>query len=85
MAARFSKEHDERTRLKIKTSQIINRLNDHVLSDGDVMTVSQVNAARILLNKTLPDMANVTIQGPGENGEHKLNFTLEFVNADKDS
>jgi len=48
--------HADRTRLKIKTSSLINRLRDHVLKDT-VMSNTQIQAARILLAKTLPDLA----------------------------
>lgn len=64
MATRFNREHDERTRQKIKTSQIINRLQNHIDSEkGDLMTQSQVNAAVSLLKKTLPDLKQVELTG----------------------
>ena len=62
MAVRSRLEHDELTRKKIQSSQIVNRLNKHVLSeDGDLMTTSQVNAAKVLLNKVIPDLSNIDI------------------------
>lgn len=52
---RLNPQHDERTRAKIKTSQIINRLEKFV--DGKVeMSAAQVTAALGLLRKTLPDL-----------------------------
>lgn len=55
---RLNPKHDEKTRAKIKTSQIINRLMQHV--NGDVeMSNSQVRCAEILLRKTLPDLQRV--------------------------
>ena len=54
MAARLRRRHDDSTRLAIKTSQIINRLMDHVLN-GVEMAHTQVRAAEILLKKVLPD------------------------------
>jgi hypothetical protein len=56
VAARTNKiRHDDETRAKIKTSQLINRLQDHV--DGKVdMKGSQVTAGLGLLKKTLPDL-----------------------------
>lgn len=57
MAARTKRiRHDENTRKKIQASQLINRLTNHALSDKDIMTQSQVNAALGLLKKTLPDL-----------------------------
>ena len=38
MAARLNKRHQDSTRIKIKTSQLINRLQNHV--DGEVELVS---------------------------------------------
>lgn len=63
MAARTRKiQHDETTKLKIKTSQLINRLNDHAL--GKVkMENSAVKAADILLRKTVPDLSAMTLSG----------------------
>lgn len=63
---RLNPEHDERTRAKIQTSQIINRLQS--LVDGEVeMSPSQVRAAEILLSKTLPSLSNVEVSGDSEN------------------
>lgn len=55
MAARKNLNHDQRTRERIQTSQLVNRLEDHILS-GKEMTATQVNAAKVLLGKTLPDL-----------------------------
>jgi hypothetical protein len=56
MAARVRKiRHDEETRARIKTSQLINRLTGHVLGDVE-MSASQVTAGLGLLRKTLPDL-----------------------------
>ena len=66
MAARNKATHDYKTRQKIQTSQLVNRLTSHALSDEDVMTTSQVRAAEILLKKTLPDTQ--AIQVTGEDG-----------------
>jgi hypothetical protein len=59
---RLNPAHDERTRAKIKTSQIINRLEKLVNGEID-MTSQQVTAAGILLKKTLPDLSAVTMDG----------------------
>jgi len=63
MAARTVKiRHDEETRARIQTSQLINRLEDHILNDLDLKP-TQVTAALGLLKKTLPDLANVELSG----------------------
>ena len=53
-------------RQKIRTSQLINRLQNHV--DGEVeMVPSQVTAALGLLKKSLPDLQATIISGDPEN------------------
>ena len=59
---RLNPAHDDRTRAKIQTSQIINRLEKLVKGEID-MTAQQVAAANILLRKTLPDLSAVTMDG----------------------
>ena len=68
MAARIRKiRHDDETRLKIQVSQLINRLQSHVLGQVD-LTPSQIQAAQILLKKALPDLQAIELQGAGEDG-----------------
>lgn len=56
MAARkFSPQHDAATRLKIQTSQLVNRLSDHANGKVDLQP-TQVKAIEILLRKVLPDL-----------------------------
>lgn len=64
MAARIDKRHSDETRAKIRTSQLINRLTDHALSERPLMDASQVAAAKILIAKTLPDLTATEISGP---------------------
>ena len=60
MAARSVKiRHDAETRLKIKTSQLINRLTDHALGKIELQH-TQVKSIEILLRKTLPDLSQVS-------------------------
>ena len=55
MAIRKKLHHDAKTREKIRTSQLINRLTDHVLGKCELSS-SQVSAALGLMKKTLPDL-----------------------------
>jgi len=56
MAARKNKiRHDEETRAKIKSSQLINFLQNHVIN-GTPAEKTQITAAVALLKKTLPDL-----------------------------
>ena len=64
MAARLNPAHDARTREKIQTSQLLNRLQDHVFGKVE-LTPTQVRAAEVLIRKTLPDLTTTTLQGPG--------------------
>lgn len=68
MAARTRKaRHDDFTRERIRTTQLVNRLTDHALGalGEHPMTPSQVAAAVALLRKTLPDLKHVEVTGPG--------------------
>lgn len=60
MAARKNTAHLQRTRDKIRTSQLLNRLHNHVVGK-EQMTSSQIRAAEILLNKSLPNLQQQTI------------------------
>jgi hypothetical protein len=77
MAARTalpSKEQQERTRAAIKTSQLINRLQDFALGAKDpktdepiVVDANRLKAIEVLLRKSLPDLSAVTLSGDAEN------------------
>ena len=67
MPARTRKvRHDDLTREKIKTSQLLNRLTTHALSDVEIMTTSQVHAAAVVLKKSLPDLASSELNVNGK-------------------
>jgi hypothetical protein len=67
MAPRSVKiRHDDETRAKIKTSQLLNRLNDHIFKEVE-LSQTQMRAIEVLLRKTLPDLsameANLNLSG----------------------
>ena len=63
MAARkYMINHDEKTRSKIQTSQLLNRLNGHVF-EGIELSQTQLKALEILLKKTLPDLTSIALTG----------------------
>lgn len=66
MAARKDTRHSDEVREKIQTSQLVNRLTDHVLN-GAEMSKTQVSAAVALLKKTLPDLQAVEHSGDAQN------------------
>ncbi len=59
---RLNPKHDERTRAKIQTSQIINRLEKLVKGEIE-MSAQQIRAAEILLRKSLPDLQSLSVEG----------------------
>ena len=67
MAARIRKKHQEETRARIQTSQLINRLQNHALSEEvDELKPSQLRAIEILLKKSLPDLQYTEITGDSD-------------------
>lgn len=58
MAVRTKIRHDENTKAKIQASQLVNFLQNHVLTGNDVKK-TQITAAIALLKKVLPDLATV--------------------------
>ena len=90
MATRLSPAHDERTRAKIQTSQLINRLQSFALHHKDPDTDKAVEidpvrlrAIEVLLRKCLPDLSNVALTGEGNSGPVKA--ILEWVMANSES
>lgn len=62
MAARNDPNHQEKTKKLIQASQLLNRLNS--FANGEIqMTQAQVNAARIVIGKTIPDLKAIEISG----------------------
>ncbi len=67
MAARVNKvKHDDKTREKIRTSQLLNRLHAYALSEDDPqsgkpveLSSTQVKAIEVLLKKSLPDLQSI--------------------------
>lgn len=55
--------HNDETRAKIKAAALINRLMEHIESPTPILDASQVNAAKALLAKVLPDLSAITFDG----------------------
>lgn len=67
MAARLRKTHQDEVRAKIQTTALINRVQNYALghlSDEDVSS-NRLNAIKLLLSKSLPDLQSVEITGEG--------------------
>lgn len=59
----MGKLHQEDVRQKIKTSQLIEVLQNHGLNPDDELSPSRIKAIELLLRKSLPDLSSVTISG----------------------
>lgn len=76
MARRLNLTHDDETRKKIQTSQLVNRLNDHIFGQNGKridISATQLKAIEILLRKSLPDLTAIELSGDPENPiQHKV-------------
>ena len=61
MAARINKPlHDDKTKARIRASQLLNRLNSFAIGEIE-MSAAQVNAAKIVIGKVVPDLKSVEL------------------------
>jgi len=76
--------HHEDTRKKIRAAALINRLQAHIESKTPIMDASQVNAAKALLNKVLPDLSAVQMGGDPDNPvKHEVEIHIVDHRADQ--
>ena len=73
--------HQEDVRAKIQTSQLVNRLTDHVFGRVE-LSASQVTAAMGLIKKVLPDLA--AVQHTGADGGPIQTESVNVSNAPDD-
>ena len=59
----INKLHQEDVRKKIQVSQLLNVLQNHALGVDEDLSPTRMKAIEILLRKSMPDMASVTISG----------------------
>lgn len=58
----------EKTREKIQTTQLINRLQANALGELDKeMSASQIQSAKILIDRTLPTLQSTELKGDEDN------------------
>jgi hypothetical protein len=80
MAARKTRFDPDYIRAKIQTTQLVNRLTEHV--NGEVkLEATQVTAALGLLKKSLPDLA--AVQHTGKDGGPIAVSAVERVIVDQ--
>jgi hypothetical protein len=75
MAARLNRMHSEQVRAKIQASVLIDRLQKHVSGEIE-MTSSQITAAQVLLDRSVPKLSQIQHTGDPENPVH-ASVTLE--------
>ena len=59
----INKLHQDDVRKKIQVSQLLNVLQNHALGISEDLSPTRMKAIEILLRKSMPDMASVTISG----------------------
>jgi len=63
MAARTNKPlHDDRTKDRIRASQLLNRLNSFANGECE-LSPAQVQAAKIVIGKVIPDLKAMELSG----------------------
>lgn len=62
MARRLTTRQAENVGAAIQTAKLVRALQEHALGERE-MSVSQVQAARILLAKTMPDQKAIDLSG----------------------
>jgi hypothetical protein len=62
----INKLHQEDVRKKIQVSQLLNVLQNHALGESEELSPTRMKAIEILLRKSMPDMASVTISGDSD-------------------
>ena len=84
MAARTKKTtHDAKTKRLIAASQLINRLIQHANNEVE-MTASQVNAAKIVIGKAIPDLKSIELTGSEGVPLVPPVFNVNYVYPDKE-
>jgi len=68
MAARINGAHAKDIRDKIKTSQLVNRLQDNALADQEFLTAGQIKSIETLLDRVIPRLKAIEHSGTGEDG-----------------
>lgn len=82
MAARLRKTHQEDVKLKIKVSNIIDRLEKHVAGEIE-MTSAQVTSAKILLDKTISNAPTQVDNDVKVSGGVSVKLFIEGVKPDE--
>lgn len=82
MAVRLNRRHQDAIRQKIQAGVLIDRLHKAAMGDIEV-TTAQIRSAEILLNKSIPNLQNVSVDG-GEDSEGNVlpvSINVELVKS----
>lgn len=79
MPARLNPRHSDMVRQKIQASVLIDRLSKHATGKLE-MTRSQIKAAEILLDRTVPKLSQIQHSGDDEN-PIRARVSVEFVRS----
>jgi uncharacterized protein involved in outer membrane biogenesis len=66
MAARLNPRHSEMVRQKIQAGVLIDRLQKHAAGTIE-MTASQIEAAKVLLDRSVPKLSQIQHSGDSQN------------------
>lgn len=78
MAARKQLFHHEEVKEKIKTSQLINRLQNNALADVEFLTAGQIASINSLIDRVIPKLKAIE-----HSGEIDSSITFKTVYAAK--
>jgi hypothetical protein len=76
----MGKLHQQDVRTKIQVGQLLKTLENHALNENSAdLSMSRMKAIEILLRKSLPDLSAVTLSGAGEDGAHKFEVLMPWL------
>jgi len=75
MAARLRKTHQDDVRKKIQVSMLINQLTDCATGKKE-LTSQQIQAIKVLMDKSLPNLSDVKIETGAQGITFNLNANL---------
>ena len=70
----LGKHHADQTRAKIKSTQILLRLQENIFAEEDFLTSGQIKSAEILLRKVIPDLKAIEHSGEQTINHKPLNM-----------
>ena len=69
MAARRRRDLTEEVKQRIKTTQLINRLQNNALADEEFLTKGQISSINSLLDRVYPKLKAIEHSGTGDDGQ----------------